>query len=163
MLERPLRFWSVVALFIPMLALLGTARAPAAGATKDIFDYDAQKAATGVKKIVFVADTARALVEHNLFAAVPPRLRLPLAVWTVASPGAMKMPGSVEGFVRLGANSIIGGAVAAAYLPQDVPDPPYNYRTYPFETLPFEKAIACLADRSGRTGAAVWNESLCTP
>src|ERR1043166_4860599 len=40
--------------------LLSAARAPAGGTkTKhDIYDYEGQKAAQGVKKIVFVADTA---------------------------------------------------------------------------------------------------------
>src|SRR5712692_7061660 len=42
---------------VAMLGLVATAAASADKKDRDIFDYDAQKAATGVKKIVFVADT----------------------------------------------------------------------------------------------------------
>ena len=112
---------------------------------------------------VFVADGARALVEHNLFAAIPPRRKPPLAVWTVASPGAMRVPGSVEAFVRLRENQVTDGAVATPSHPQDVPDPPYIYKTYALERLSLERAIECLSERSGRTGASDWSEKLCSP
>jgi hypothetical protein len=54
------RIWFTAAVVGLGLGLLLTARVSAGGATKerDIFDYAAQKSAKGVKKIVFVADTA---------------------------------------------------------------------------------------------------------
>src|SRR3954462_10491989 len=54
------RRWLRVALLALGISLLGAAPAPAAegGGERDIFDYEAQKAARGVRRIVFVADTA---------------------------------------------------------------------------------------------------------
>lgn len=112
---------------------------------------------------IFVSNAARALIEHNLFAAVAPRRNPTLAVWTVVTRGAEKMPGDVEGFVRLRQNKVIGGAVAADDQPQEVPDPPYTFYALPLEELSFKNAIACLADRAGRTGALAWDARLCAP
>src|ERR1051325_3204273 len=53
------RRWLAAALLSLGAALLSAGPATAAEKKeRDIFDYEAQKAATGVKKIVFVADTA---------------------------------------------------------------------------------------------------------
>jgi hypothetical protein len=54
---RPFRFATVLALGLGLL-LAAPAAAGAKKKVRDIFDYKAQQAAEGVKKIVFVADTA---------------------------------------------------------------------------------------------------------
>src|SRR6476661_4784726 len=57
MLSRSSRF-GIVSVAALALGTLLAGRAAAADKGRDIFDYEAQKAAQGVKKIVFVADTA---------------------------------------------------------------------------------------------------------
>ena len=112
---------------------------------------------------IFVSDDARALIEHNLFIPAPPQRKIPLAAWTVLSPAAMPMLGDVEGFIRLRANAVVSGAIAAEDRPGLVPEPPYAFRTVPLADLPPKQALACVADRAGRAGAARWSDTLCAP
>lgn len=58
MLPRFLSRRTFTVLVIQAALLLGSGAAPAAEKERDIYDYEAQKAASGVRKIVFVADTA---------------------------------------------------------------------------------------------------------
>jgi pectate lyase len=110
---------------------------------------------------IFVSNGARALVEANLFLPLVP-LRPALAVWTVKSPGAMRMPADVEGFVRMDRNGIFGRAVATENVPDAVPDPDYAYHLLPLRDLPLKAALACISNRAGRAGQSQWNSGLCT-
>ena len=116
---------------------------------------------------VFVSNDARALVEHNFFTPVRARRQHPLAVWTVVTPGAERMPGDVEGFVRLADNFAMPPATADEDRPEEVPEPSYasdaGYEIVPLAELGLAAALACLSDRAGRTGASQWNRNLCAP
>ncbi len=101
---------------------------------------------------VFVSNAGRAFVDGNVFMALPPLRRPPLAVWTTSTPGAMKMPDDVEGFIRLGKNTSLNGGVIEDNQPSEVPLPPYPYKPLDVDRLSPEAAMACLARAAGRTG-----------
>lgn len=101
---------------------------------------------------IFSADTARILAEQNVFVPLPPLRSPPLAIWTTDTPGAMSMPGSVGGFVRLNRNATYGGALAEEKSPQEVSPPAYEYKTLTLDRLSPAKAINCLARLAGRSG-----------
>jgi len=111
---------------------------------------------------VFVSNGARALVEENIFAPMGDKPSLRLAVWTVKTRGALQMPADTEGFVRLGRNTLISGALASEYMPAEVGRPEYKYIPLILTGLPLEVALACFEDRAGRAGSIAWDREKCS-
>jgi pectate lyase len=106
----------------------------------------------------FVSNGARALIEGNIYLmtgapTVPKR-----AVWTTKTPGAMRMPWDVEGFIRARDNRTVGQAIIGENEPGLVDSPPYRQpRIFPgFNRLPLPEAIACVAARAGPDGLSRW-------
>jgi len=111
---------------------------------------------------VFVSNAARALVAGNVIGPLDERRgRPPLAIWTVKTPGALRMPTDTEGFVKLYANVIWGGAIADEDRPAAVPEPPYRLDEVEPSVLPADDVIRCILERAGPTGTATWNSSRC--
>jgi pectate lyase len=106
----------------------------------------------------FVSNGARALIEGNIYLmtgapAVPHR-----AVWTTTTPGAMRMPWDVEGFIKARDNRTVGPAIIGENEPDLVNSPPYREPgIFPgFNRLPLPEAIACVAARAGPQGLSRW-------
>lgn len=115
---------------------------------------------------MFVSNTARALVERNIYlplddAAMAPQ---PLGVWTTTTPRrGDAMPGEQPGFMRLAGNLGLRNVVLAENEPARVPTPAYAPRlgSVALDRLPPERALACVAARAGRFGATGWDRGLC--
>lgn len=106
----------------------------------------------------FVSNGARALIEGNIYLmtgapAVPNR-----AIWTTKTPGAMRMPWDVEGFIKARDNRTVGQAIIGENEPGLVDNPLYRQPTiFPgFDRLPLPEAIACVAARAGPQGLSRW-------
>jgi pectate lyase len=117
---------------------------------------------------VFVADGARAWVEQNLFIplwkSVVPWNRFQ-AVWTTSTPGAEKMPGDVEGFIRLVHNTVTESSLLAENQPGRVSFPADReaLTVLPFDRMSPSRVVACVAARAGLRGGTTWNPALCKP
>ena len=109
----------------------------------------------------FVSNGARALIEDNVYVMMGSRPAFGRAIWTTTTPGAMRTPSDVEGFIRLYNNKIVGPATLGENDPGTVPDPPYRRPlTFPaFAQASAPQAIACIASRAGRQGASEWPPS----
>lgn len=106
----------------------------------------------------FVSNGARALIEGNVYLMTGKPTSPYRAVWTTTTPGAMRMPWDVEGFIRARDNRTVGQAIVGENDPGLVPDPPYRQPAiFPaFERLPLAEAIACIAARVGPDGLSHW-------
>ncbi len=106
----------------------------------------------------FVSNGARALIEGNVYLMTGKPVTPQRAVWTTTTPGAMRMPWDVEGFIRARDNRTLGPAIIGENEPGLVSDPPYRQPTvFPaFNRLPLPEAIACIAARVGPAGLSHW-------
>jgi pectate lyase len=109
----------------------------------------------------FVSNGARALVEDNIYLMTGRRDIPNRAVWTTTTPGALKMPWDVEGFIRASHNRTVGQAIVNENHPGLVPDPGYPgpLMVPGFANLSLPKAIACVAARAGTRGPPGWPAS----
>ncbi len=106
----------------------------------------------------FVSNGARALIQGNVYLMTGSPNSLPRAVWTTTTPGSMRMPADVEGFIRAPDNRSPGPSIFGENEPDLVPTPPYSSPpSLPtFARLPLEEAIACIAARVGPDGMTGW-------
>ena len=69
----------------------------------------------------FVSNGARALVEDNVYLMTRSQGAPNRAVWTTSTPGAMRMPWDVEGFIKVRDNRTVGKAIIGENEPGLVP------------------------------------------
>lgn len=109
---------------------------------------------------ILVSNGARALIEHNWLVPLNPK-KLE-AIFTQGTPGTSVPVGDRVGEIRLaGGLQGAANAIIAQSAPQEVLSPYYIYHAIPLETLPPSQALACIASRAGRNGAAAWSSSTC--
>ena len=106
----------------------------------------------------FVSNGARALIEGNVYLMTGTSTGPNRAVWTTKTPGAMRMPWDVEGFIKVRDNRAVGRAIIGENEPDLVDARPYPEPTiFPaFNRLPLPEAIACIASRAGPEGLPRW-------
>lgn len=110
---------------------------------------------------IFVSNGARALVEGNLVLPLTDERKRALGIWTVGTPGALRVSTDVEGFIRLGPNVILRNAIVSANKPQNVERPDYAYAILPLEALSHEILAMCLLDQAGRSGRRTAARATC--
>jgi len=106
----------------------------------------------------FVSNGARALIEGNVYLMTGAPTTPHRAVWTTKTPGAMRMPWDVEGFIKARDNRTVGQAIIGENEPGLVDTPPYRQPTIlpAFDRLSLPEAIACVAARAGPQGLSRW-------
>jgi pectate lyase len=109
-----------------------------------------------------VSNGARAFVDRNVFVDLDAR-KTSFAVWTAGTKGAPYLHYDVKGFIRLGANKSGPSVVVDDHQPGLVSPLPYETEAVPLDALPIESALACVASRAGRAGAARWSSQRCVP
>jgi pectate lyase len=109
---------------------------------------------------ILVSNGARALIEHNWLVPLDPKKLA--AVFTAGTPGTEPPEGDRPGEIRFGGGpQVQANTIAAQSEPQQVLSPYYIYDAIPLETVSPAKALACVATRAGRNGAAYWSSPIC--
>jgi pectate lyase len=109
---------------------------------------------------ILVLNGGRALIEHNCFVPLNPGNQA--VIFTAGTPGTRRAKGDWPGFIRLaGGPQAPVGAIVVQNDPANVSNPPYAYHPIALESLPPPQALACIASRAGRGGAASWDNPAC--